>query len=55
MSARRLQFVVQDLGKTFGGSKKRVMWKFWFVGDTEVRARSGIGGVRVPGAWLGPP
>jgi hypothetical protein len=37
MAAKRLQFVTEDVGKTFGSSKKRVTWKFWFYGDEEVR------------------
>lgn len=37
MAAKKLQYVVEDVGKTFGGSKKRITWKFWFYGDEEVR------------------
>ena len=46
MSAKRLQFVIEDVGKTFGGSKKRVTWKFWFYGDEEVRWAASASGLR---------
>ena len=35
-SARRLQYAVEDLGRTVAGSKKRITWKFWFEGEEEV-------------------